>query len=146
MPTIKAGQERRQRVKRRSQGNLIKKMELTSPPCLSSFDPFNPLRKREARFVRVRVLTRIEKEKKKEKGSFFAISTNAQRNNVAENQDYIYIRMCITRIVAILFQLFDYHFNFSQRHAMKPYIIRFYILNRVIGWNTRKESRSVQPI
>lgn len=126
-------------------------MELTSPPCLSSFDPFNPLRKREARFVRVRVLTRIEKEKKKRKRIFLRDkhqrSTNvALLNETTENQDYIYIRMCITRIVAILFQLFDYHFNFSQRHAMKPYIIRFYILNRVIEWNTRKESRSVQPI
>lgn len=100
-------------MKRRSQGNLIKKMELTSPPCLSSFDPFNPPRKREARFVRVRVLTRIEKEKKKEKGSFFAISTNAQRNNVAENQGYIiYIRMC--NIVAT-FRLSSFQFFSTLR-------------------------------
>lgn len=61
-------------MKRRSQGNLIKKMELTSPLCLSSFDPLIPFYEREKDALRV--LTRIGK---KRKGSFFAISTNGER-------------------------------------------------------------------
>lgn len=52
LPTIKAGQETKGEAQ--ESGNLIKKMELTSPLCLSSFDPLTPHeRERDALCARV---------------------------------------------------------------------------------------------